>query len=202
MGNHPSLEEYTQKRAHVDWSGKHKEVPYTISFWNYDARRLSGEAPRGVWNFYLILSEQQWPDFERFVAPRVNDPERETRGRRMWKYHEGAAADLDWHCGITFYEIEGDAPYRWIKAGCDYDHLWDERNGYDADLRSVESDAKRCVNSLLDRFTPLVKCRYTGLFGKPEEMIPTAKFPGSFVLATEKENIWPEWFEEARDAAE
>ena len=200
MGNHPSLEEYTQKRAHVDWSGEHRGVPYIISFWNYDDRRMFHEAPRGAWNFYLHLVEEQWPDFERFVAPREMDSSIATRGRRMWKYHDCLVADLDWHCGITFYELDGDAPYRHIKAGCDYEHLWDERAGYSADLLSVEQDAQRCVDSLLERVTPLVKCKYTGQFGKPEEMIPVARFPGSFVLASEKENLWSSWFEEEPNA--
>ena len=201
MRNHPSLGEYTQKRARVSWRGEHRGVPYSVEFWNYNAERLFGEAPRGVWNFYLMLSEQQWPDFERFVAPRVNDPEIATRGRRMWEYYKCVVADLDWHRGITFYEIGGDAPYRYIKAGCDYEHLWDERTGYSADLRSVEHDARRCVDSLLEQFTPLVKCKYTGRFGKPKEMVPTAKFPGEFVLASVKDEISPSWFEDS-DAAD
>ena len=186
---HPTIEDYTQSRAATTWKGEHHDVRYTIKFWGYDAEY---DRP-GTWCFYLHLPEPQWrpEDWGRFMAPPSTSELLTRHGRRHWDYDESALYGLDWHGGMTFFEITGDAPYRAIKAGCDYAHLWDEDVTYD--LSYVEHEAKACVDSLVERFTPLVRCRWSGEYGQPEDMVPVTV--GGFVLASKRDEIpWPRWF--------
>jgi hypothetical protein len=48
--------------------------------------------------------------------------------KKRFAYNSCDVANLDWHCGITFYEETYDPQYEktYIKAGCDFNHLYDE----------------------------------------------------------------------------
>ena len=196
---HPTIDEFTQRRAHTRWNGEHRDIPYSISFWGYQdgTDSLDRDGPHGIWNFYLLLSEPQWRpnEFTSFLAPPSTDERLTRRGQKHWEYHESALVNLDWHSDMTFYEITGDVPYRVVKAGCDYNHLWDAEAGYPARLETVEADARRCVDSLLVHVAPLVRCRYSGEYGELEEMVPT-KWPGKYVLAKVRNKVWDSWFQE------
>jgi hypothetical protein len=197
---HPTLEEFTQERTHTEWRGEHRGVGYKVTFWGYREHGGLYDRPgkRGMWNYYLLLPEPQWrpEDWERFVAPRNDFEVRPGHRHRSWDISKSHLYGLDWHGGMTFYEIlETPRLHQAIKAGCDYNHLFDAEAGYPYDLEWVERDARSCIDSLLERFAPLVRCKYTGEYGEPEQMIPT-KWPGEFVLARVRDQVWDSWFEE------
>jgi hypothetical protein len=199
MSRHPSLDEFLRADTHTTWTREHRGVKHQAAFWGYGAKSDLFDAasgPRGTWNFYLILPERQWrpKDWARFLAPRKDFGITPGRTHKGWDYHESGLAGLDWHGDMTFYEHDDSHPMGGsIKAGCDYEHLFDAEMGYPYSLTRVEIDARACVDSLLERFTPLVKCRYTGEYGEPGEMVPT-KWAGEFVLARVKGQVWPQWF--------
>lgn len=109
--------------------------------WNkYDEDRN----PDGVWCFYLHLLVEQFPVE---LHPDLTRPKKTLDyGTTLQPYAE-CLEGLDWHSGMTFYEVSKFAePFRTIKAGCDFNHLWDEGQRYSAD--GVMSEARRCVDSL------------------------------------------------------
>lgn len=110
------------------------------------------EQDKDVWCFYLFLAVEMFP--EEFHVDLWQPIKFTDFGTPMQPYAE-CLQDLDWHSGMTWYSKESndDFPFRSIKAGCDYNHLWDENCYYDAE--SVMRDAKRCVDSLFQKFPTL-----------------------------------------------
>ena len=113
------------------------------------------------WTFYLYLRLDQIEDAEKREAAWL--PLEEPGligGRRYWRYSDSWLADLDFHCGMTYYSkslsdrVAGDAESRVIEIGCDYQHLWDEHRTYTAD--EVMANARKCVDSLHALTTYLV----------------------------------------------
>lgn len=51
-----------------------------------------------------------------------------SKSKKRFDYNNCNIADLDWHCGITFYEERflPDSARTYVKAGADYQHLYDE----------------------------------------------------------------------------
>lgn len=51
-----------------------------------------------------------------------------TKSKKRFDYNNCNIADLDWHGGITFYEERflPDSNRTYVKAGCDYQHLYDD----------------------------------------------------------------------------
>lgn len=196
--NHPALAEYTQRRAKTTWPGEHRGIRYNVVFWDYrdGTDPLDRDPPHGTWNFYLLLPEPQWKtaDWNALIAPEDTGHRLAMKGRRIWKERQSVLVDLDWPGGMTFYRVEGIPPYTGIKAGCDYNHLWDAEAGYPATLASVEADARRLIDELLERFTPLVRCAWTGEYADASEMLAT-KWPDKFVLPSAKDRVPAEWFE-------
>lgn len=193
--SHPTIEEFTQERAYTTWKGERGGISYTVAFWGYGRGIASYHGDKGRWNYYLHLREEQFQpdDFEAMTTPRAEHELLNLRGHKSWDYYRSSLYDLDWHGGITFYEITGEEPYRRIKAGCDYSHGFDEGMHYTLDF--VEIEAKACVDSLLARVTPLVRCRWSGEYGQPADMVPVTV--GGFVLASKRDEIpWPQWFAE------
>jgi len=105
-----------------------------------------------VWCFYLNLLVEQFQ--ERYHAD---------LWRPIINLYDGSVVQpcaeclksLDWHSDMTFYSRNSapEEPFRSIKAGCDYQHMGDEGRTYTADR--VMHDAKRCVDSLLNKFPGL-----------------------------------------------
>jgi hypothetical protein len=111
--------------------------------------------PDGVWCFYLHLLVEQFPEEIRgdlLLPHKVLE-----FGSWIQPYPE-CLESLDWHSGMTFYEVNRTPePFRAIKAGCDYDHLWDEGRIYNSDF--VMMEAKECVDSLWRQFPTLKTAR-------------------------------------------
>jgi hypothetical protein len=156
--NEPTSEQILVPEARITWTRNHRDVSYEVVYWGH-GRQGRGREPRGNWNYYLVLPERRWApeDFAAFVRPR-NDwrlgPD--TPLRTSWDYLVGPIAELDWAGGITFYEVVGEAPNRAVRAGCDYDHAWNDDMGYWGEHDGVDYDARRCIDSLLTAFTPIL----------------------------------------------
>lgn len=82
--------------------------------------------------------------------------------------------NLDWHCGITFYEKRGgiDGEPLWIKIGCDYNHYWDEEvnhsGGYSFDW--ILKDVENTINKLHELISNLYRrCSWNGKFYAPDQ---------------------------------
>jgi len=105
-----------------------------------------------VWCFYLHLLVEQFP--ERYHADLWRPAINLEYGSVVQPYAE-CLQSLDWYSGMTFYSrnTAPDGPFRSIKAGCDYQHLWDEGKIWTADR--VMHDARECVDSLWRQFPEL-----------------------------------------------
>lgn len=120
---------------------------------NIEASRhwREGYGPSGgrkeVWCFYIYLAAEMFPEHLRSQVWLAKKPPNEF-GSRFYDYSDTLISNLDWHCGMTWYSKESseDDEFRAVKAGCDYDHIWDEGGYYSA--ASVLADARRCVDSL------------------------------------------------------
>lgn len=139
-------------RRAFDFTGTYRGINYLVraslrkaySFESYS------EPDRLAWCHYIYVNElgvpAEWVErlflpakMERFTP---SSPERET-----FDYMDSALAGLEWHGGITFYELVSTTPgQRVLKAGCDYQHSWDEGIEYDAD--GVIREAKATIDSL------------------------------------------------------
>jgi hypothetical protein len=108
---------------------------------------------RGAWCFYVYIRENQTNRFEEIWLPDKIAPL--MGGGREWlthDYSECALASAKWHCGITFYE-KGNHQLmcqRYVKAGCDYSHYWDEGKHDLYDVGYVANEAMECCDSLVD----------------------------------------------------
>lgn len=166
------------------FSGTYKGINFLISHHGIgDSYR-----PDGTWCYYLLIHENQLPDEYRddFILAPVFD----VNGRLSHDYYSTKIADLDWHCGITYYNKEGGADGEpiVIKMGCDYSHYWDE--GYRYDKESLLMDAKNSINKLFAMF-PEIKIRspYYGGYYKPSE--GEINEHGNFI-AFEEKSRWKE----------
>ena len=169
------------------WRGNHKGIDYEIKFHGYNPE--SEFMRHGIWNFYIILNSEQYPDFDgwRIEIGEYGYPEPGPN----WYY--------DWfHSGITFsesgsYRNRDGNDVETAKVGCDYNHIWDEEAGHPECFTSVEYDVKSAIDSLLNRFPKvrirspwsgkygtkdeMVECR-NGCFKHPSDDIDTEKYPG------------------------
>lgn len=97
------------------------------------------------WTFYVYFLERQC---QNFAAIWLEDQVRKLTHSSYvtHDYMEGLLAQVEWHSGITFYEKNGHTEgHRSVKAGCDYQHYWDEGRVYN--LAYIESDARRAIDS-------------------------------------------------------
>lgn len=144
-----------------EWNGKYKDIPYEIHNFDTYVGKSKG------WCFYLYFREPQFrpEDFERLWLPaRIVDFS--GRKRKYYDYCSSIIADLKWHGGITFYEkvSNEDSDFRCVKAGCDYQHYWDE--GYDYGENWLEFDAKEAIDSLYELIPNINKwCFNCGAWG-------------------------------------
>jgi hypothetical protein len=131
---------------HVDkWHGKYKGIQFEIS------RHNGGgvEEPHSCWCFYLFIHEQAVPT-ERvpsFFVPLTADTK-----HPYYDYDKSPLNRLEgWNGGITYYDIENHRGKRCVKAGCDYDHLWDRERGWQYDLNHIVFDCQQTIDSLIER---------------------------------------------------
>lgn len=149
------------------WVKKHKGVTYELSFHGYrpegDSLGFYDEGHEGTWCYYLFVPEEmyphRWDDFKTTYEGGV--------GR------EGPAWEsVEFDSGITWASNERgwcrktNTPKETAKVGCDYNHLWHRESGYPDTYFSVDLDAKRSVESLLEQHPDYYcHCPYTGVWG-------------------------------------
>lgn len=124
----------------------------TIEVSRHFQKNWRTEEDQDVWCFYLQLAVEMFPP--EYHEDLWQPHDMSDFGSPMQPYAQ-CLQDLEWHSGMTYYEKTSphDFPFRAIKAGCDYNHLWDENQHYDAD--AVMRDAKNCVDSLFEQFPKL-----------------------------------------------
>jgi len=96
--------------------------------------------------------------------------------------------DLDWHCGITFYEKARDERGNVIgyKLGCDYMHYWDE--GKTFTLGYVVNDAKHSIDKLWEKIPNLkLRCAWNGKYYSTDKVYYTDK---GVCVALENKVAW------------
>jgi hypothetical protein len=92
--------------------------------------------PKVNWNYYVYIPEYIVNDFDSLWLPVDSD------------YYSLSIAQADWHGGITYYEkFNSDSKqHRYIKVGCDYNHIFDEGQTYI--FEDIERDVIATVKSL------------------------------------------------------
>lgn len=93
-------------------------------------------------------------DFPQLKYPCLNDCDYSSSGK-IFDYFNCSLASLDWHGGITFYEecFNNEMRKTVVRAGCDYQHLWDEAyRSRDYGDEIIQSDGI-CI---MDEFLKLV----------------------------------------------
>ena len=174
------------------FTGTYKGINFMISHHGIgDSYR-----PDGTWCYYLLINEKQLPDEYRddfILSPKFDDI-----GRVSHDYYDTKIADLDWHCGITYYSKEGGADGEpiTVKMGCDYAHYWDEGKSYNK--VSVLYDVKDSIHKLFVLFPDIkIRSHYYGGYYSPS----AGEFNehGSFVSFEEKDRWAVEYGKEKDD---
>lgn len=129
-------------RECMAWRGEYKGVPFEIN-----RRPKYQEIGNFDWTFYVYFIERKCQDFGSLWLPdRVLQLSAGDRGYVSHDYMDSKLASVEWHCGITYYEKIGHTEgHRAVKAGCDYQHYWDEGHRYD--LKYVEREVHEAIDS-------------------------------------------------------
>lgn len=125
------------------WHGNHKGVYFKVQKWE-----SNGDI---IWNYYVHL-----------VLPKINDVDarklwltarasKHSRGRKLYKYYGCEPLnDIEMQGGITWYrKYFGLQDEKIIEIGCDYNHIWNDR---DYDLNDILGDVELTIDSVIKRF--------------------------------------------------
>lgn len=177
------------------WWGTYRGIHWRIHRTDLDSEYFPSP---DAWCFYVTIAKGQVSD-EVWVklgkAPRKRQFAKDSPVRPDYQYSNlPIISDLEWHCGITFYERDFD---QWgkpigVTGGCDYSHLYDNDVSYDFD--DVLADAKRCIDSLWEAVPSLkVFCRAVGGFHDTTDGIwsPTGEFLSSKGQDWREAQGWP-----------
>lgn len=154
------------------WTTTYRGVPIKICKW-FMRRSENHLVP--VWNYYLLIREESVPNEYKSRVFLKGTWEKLFGGQPRLSYDysdSGVFCSLDWHGGITYYEIKGgiNRSPRIAKAGCDYNHLWDEGRESEYCEEFVLADAKRTVDELREVIPSLlVRCMYFGTWHKEDD---------------------------------
>lgn len=133
-------------KARQVWSGIYKGIRFEIN--NYKTYEN-----KDGWTFYLHLLLDMWPkEIADTMLPELYFTQFGTPIESCG--YNNPLNNLVWHGGLTWLsnETKQGQPFRIIKAGCDYQHLWDENQYYC--LSSVLEEVKECIDSLLKYIPP------------------------------------------------
>ena len=128
----------------------------TIKHWGIEREDSSFEPlndGKGVWNYYITIPEIIFP--KAFPLLWIEDEKVKytpaSPERIVHDYSKSPIAQLDWHCGVTFYKKHGQTEgHRSVEFGCDYSHLYDSERGFNYTLDEVHSEALQTANQILD----------------------------------------------------
>lgn len=146
------------------WTGKHLGIPFEVQ------KYTPTYSDHPIWTFYVFIRVEMIPAEHRAKFFVEKDMEKPHYARYDWS--KTVLTNLDkWHSGMTFYSIEGDGEC--VKAGCDYNHYWDEGHWFSYTEKTVEFDARALIDELR-REHPylLVRCNYNGNYYPSEVMAP------------------------------
>lgn len=153
------------------WRGEHQGIAYDLSW-----HGRSEYSPQGTWCYYLLLTEQQF-SAEDWKRLRLAREDKQFFDGMSWHRHfdYDAFPDLGAHGGWTYGEMtvflgKDGKEYEQVKVGCDYAHLWDREMDYPECRSTVESDAKRSINLLVEMFPKRrERCGYCGKYDNPDQ---------------------------------
>ena len=179
------------RKSH-DYSGTYRGVAFLARMTEREAIRLerySYEA-KELWTHYIFICEQQVPEALRerfFLEPKLERIADHCPERVIYHYADSALADLEWHCGITYYDLVCAVPgHRVLKAGCDYQHLYDDGMSYNEAW--VIHEAKQTIDSLWDQLPSLlVRDWKTGEWVTPEKATPENAIAAPSAAGEERE---------------
>lgn len=157
-----------EMRQRTVWNGNYRDINYEIQNFKIGGLEHLGCSEQDCWTFYLYIKLDAIP--EEYIKSFWLDAEEGFNGRVSYPYSNSKLADLDWHCGITWYSKEGglDGNSKAVKIGCDYQHYLDEGSVYDVEY--VQNEAIACIDSLWEMFPNMkIWCSGCGKYYKPEE---------------------------------
>lgn len=132
------------------WRGEYRGIQFEINRFDSFCKDMFENG----WTYYLYINLFMFPEERRqSMRTRVYYT---AFGTIMETPVDNPLNKLDWHGGLTWIseETTKGSPFIVIKAGCDYQHLWDEGNCYTKE--TVLQDVKRCIDSL-HRYIPPIK---------------------------------------------
>lgn len=148
------MEEFNGKNNQsMKWHGRYRGIAWEISARkSYDSEWSQRKID---WCHYIYIQLDQLPEDSRegfWLKPRQAELPVSKRNFVSYDYFDSPISGLTWHGGITFYEKRGgvDGESRMIKAGCDYQHLWDDGQHYT--FESVLFEVKETIDSLHAQF--------------------------------------------------
>jgi hypothetical protein len=102
---------------------------------------------------YLNLRKSDWPMIE--FPPLASDK------FRSHEYEKGDLAEMEWHCGVTFYEeLKHWNDTITVKVGADYQHLYDDHLTHNDNGESILlTDGDRIAKEFIE----LVNRKIAGL---------------------------------------
>lgn len=146
----PTLDEFLRSTA--VWNLEHRGIYYQLRWHAYSAEYQ----PQGIWNWYLRLPKPQFTEADW----KTLTPQREDGDIDYWKL-----PDLGAHGGWNYAVIEQSHRYGDVLViGCDYNHSWDRDFDYRDGFTSVKLNAIEAIEELLNRFTPYLRCRWSGKY--------------------------------------
>lgn len=153
------------------WRGEHHGIAYELSW-----HGRSDYSPQGTWCYYLYLTEQQFSP-EDWKRLRLAQEHKQFFGGESWHRHYDydAFPDLEAHGGWTYGEMtvflgKDGKEYEQVKVGCDYAHLWDREMGFPECRATVQSDAKRSIDLLVEMFpNRRERCGYCGKYDEADQ---------------------------------
>jgi hypothetical protein len=149
------------------WAGQYKGFYFEISCHETkDYRFDDQDVKKKNWCYYVYIHEKQVPDELKPNFILIPDSNKDYC---RYNYYDDicALAKIEWHGGITFYNLENGL----IKAGCDFSHIWDEGISYY--LEYILSECKRTIDDLVTQYPNLkIRCGYNGKYYDQSVMEP------------------------------
>src|SRR5690606_36451392 len=129
-------------RKSIIYRGTYRDIQWEINNFSFEE---NGDLEK--WTFYLFLYAESFSEPDSVIPQTVYT----SYGSKLEIPKEGCALhNLEWHGGLTYLSVESQEPFTFLKAGCDYQHLWDEGRYYNE--KYIQADIKECIDSLYKRF--------------------------------------------------
>ena len=150
------------------WNFKYRGIHCEIVHWDFN--HLYDFPSKGIWNGYIIITEEQVPDrFKELLVKRKKTNYKSMPW--MWEYW-GLDNLFKMNGGITYYSVirdEFDGRKIAVKVGNDYNHSWNVGMRYDEEC--IEIDLMSSVDLFLEQYPDyLVWSHIEGKYMKPEEI--------------------------------